>query len=133
IEDRPAPGGLALYWFPASQNELEKSSLRNSRTLSVYATQCVTLGVSDARSPLGQKFAADDKLPVAVLAQADGKIIGKAENKDGFLRVGQVEKLLETEMKQREAALKDAVKAAKESAKRGDKDDAITRYRTVLE
>src|SRR6185503_11532857 len=29
-------GGLAVYWFPASQVELEKSSLRNSRTLSLY-------------------------------------------------------------------------------------------------
>src|SRR3954453_23059812 len=26
-------GGLAVYWFPASQVDLEKSSLRNSRTL----------------------------------------------------------------------------------------------------
>src|SRR5207244_553792 len=71
IEDRLAPGSLIVYWFPASQNELEKSSLRNSRTLAMYATQCVMLGVSDARSPIGQKLVADDKLPVAVLAQAD--------------------------------------------------------------
>ena len=46
--DALAPGGLVVYWFPASQNELQKSSLRNSRTLSLYAAQCVTMGVADA-------------------------------------------------------------------------------------
>ena len=39
-----------------------------------------------------------------MLAQADGKVIGKAQGQDGKLKVGQVEKLLEAEMKQREAA-----------------------------
>jgi tetratricopeptide (TPR) repeat protein len=132
LEDPIDPGGLAIYWFPASQNELQKSSLRNSRMLSLAAAQCVTLGVADARSPLGQKFAADEQLPVAVLAQADGTIVGKALNKDGFLRVGQVEKLLDAEMKTREAAVKTAMTAAKDAARRGDKDGAITQYRSVV-
>ena len=77
--DAPAPGGLVVYWFPASDNELKNSSLRNSRTLALYAAQCVTMGVADAGTPLGQRFAADEKLPVAVLAQSDGKVIGKAQ------------------------------------------------------
>ena len=112
LDDPLATGALVVYWFPASQVELEKSSLRNSRTLSLYAAQCVTMGVADARTPLGQKFAADEKLPVAVLAQADGKILGKAENKDGFLRVPQVEKLVEAEVKQRETVVKTRMKEA---------------------
>jgi hypothetical protein len=74
--DQPAAGGLVVYWFPASENELKNSSLRNSRTLSLYAAQCVTMGVADAATALGPKFAADEKLPVAVLAQSDGKVIG---------------------------------------------------------
>src|SRR5262245_62295157 len=36
-------GGLVVYWFPASQNELQKSSLRESRTLTLYEKQCVTM------------------------------------------------------------------------------------------
>src|SRR3989442_6318907 len=36
----PAPMGLVLYWFPVSQEELQKSSLRASRPLSLYAAQC---------------------------------------------------------------------------------------------
>src|SRR5690348_3171396 len=39
--DASAANRLVLYWFPSSQNELQNSSLRVSRPLSVYASQCV--------------------------------------------------------------------------------------------
>ena len=127
-------GGLVLYWFPASENELKNSSLRNSRSLSLYASQCVTMGVADIGQTLGKKFAVDEKAPVVVLAQADGKVIGKAQGaSDGKLRVAQVEKLVETEMKQRESVVKGSMDAAKDAAKRGEKDAAIAQYRTVLD
>jgi tetratricopeptide (TPR) repeat protein len=131
--DKGAPGGLVVYWFPASANELQKSSLRNSRTLSLYAAQCVTRGVADAGTSLGQKFLADEKLPIAILAQSDGQVIGKARGENGMLRVGQVEKLLEGEMKGREAALKAALSSAKDAAKRGEKDAAIAQLKPVAE
>ena len=67
-EDTLAAGSLVVYWFPSSQVEFDKSSLRNSRMLSLYASQCVTMDVADGRSPLGQTLAADEKLPVVVLA-----------------------------------------------------------------
>src|ERR1700674_3244352 len=47
-EDPPIASGLILYWFPSSTTEFQNSSLRNSRTLSLYASQCVTMGVADA-------------------------------------------------------------------------------------
>jgi len=132
--DAMTPGSLVVYWFPASENELKNSSMRFSRTLSNYATQCVTMGVADAGTPLGQRFAADEKLPVAVIADADGKIIAKAKGgDDGKLRVGQVEKLLDGEMKTRESAVKDSLNAAKDAAKKGDKDAAIAQYKSVLD
>ena len=125
--------GLALYWFPASQNELEKSSLRNSRLLALSAAQCVSLGVADVRSELGQKFAADEKPPIAVLADAEGTIIGKAlGGLDGKLRVDQVEKLLGAELKVRETAVKAALKDAKDKAKT-DRDAAIALYKGVVD
>src|SRR4249919_1001151 len=130
--DQPSAGGLVLYWFPASENEWKNSSLRNSRMLSLYASQCVTMGVADMATPLGARFAPDEKLPVAVLAQADGKVIGKAQGESGKLKVGQVEKLVEAEMKQRETGVKQAMSSAKDAAKRGEKDAAIAQYRTVL-
>ncbi|MGH9677935.1 MAG: tetratricopeptide repeat protein, partial [Candidatus Acidiferrum sp.] len=132
-EDPPIADGLIIYWFPSSTAEFQKSSLRNSRTLSLYASQCVTMGVADAGTSLGKKFVPTDKLPVVVLAKPDGTIVSKAENKDGFLKVDQVEKLVESELKQREEAIKNELKAAKEKAKSGDKDGAIPVYTAVME
>ena len=130
-EEAPPKEGLIVYWFPSGQRELDNSSLRNSRILSLYAEQCVTLEVGDQRSPVGQKLAAEEKLPVAVLAAPDNSVIGKAENKDGFLRVAQVENLLDTEMKKRESALKEKLEAAKSKAKSGDKQGAIADLRPI--
>ena len=132
-EEALSPGGLVVYWFPSSVQEFQKSSLRNSRSLSLYATECVTMGVAEASSSLGQKFVGGDKLPVVVLAKTDGTVITKLQNVNGFLKVDGVEKLVETEMKQREETVKNALKAAKEKAKSGDKDGAIPLYKSVLD
>jgi tetratricopeptide (TPR) repeat protein len=131
-QDAPVNAGLVLYWLPSSTEEFKKSSLLNSRTLSLYASQCVTMGVVDAGTPLGQKLRADDKLPVAVLATPDGTPVAKAENQNGFLKVEQVEKLVEAEMKKREAAAKEKLEDAKSKAKSGDNQNAIVEYREVL-
>jgi tetratricopeptide (TPR) repeat protein len=132
-EESPAAGGLVVYWFPSSTQEFEKSSLRNSRLLSLYASQCVTMGVADAGTSLGKKFVNGEKLPVVVLAKSDGTVINKLQNDNGFLKVDRVEKLLESEMKQREENVKNEMKAAKEKAKSGDKDGAIPLYKSVVD
>ena len=132
-EDPPISSGLLLYWFPSSIQEFQRSSLLFSRTLSLYATQCVSLLVTDAETPIGTKLAAGDKLPVAVLVQPDGTLVGKAENKDGYLKVEQVEKLVEGEVKKRESAIKERLEDAKNKAKSGDNQTAIQEYRTVLD
>jgi tetratricopeptide (TPR) repeat protein len=132
-DETPSAGGLLVYWFPSSAQEFQRSSLRNSRSLSLYASQCVTMGVADAGTSLGQKFLSGDKLPVVVLAKSDGTIINKIQNNNGFLKVDAVEKLVESEMKQREENIKQQLKAAKEKTKSGDKDGAIPLYRSVLD
>jgi len=130
--DQVAPGGLAVYWFPASQVELEKSSLRNSRTLSLYSQQCVLMAVADAKTEIGQKVAVDAKLPLAVLADADGKVINKTQGgDDGKLKVAPVEKMLEAEMKQREGGIRTSLDAARDLMKKGDKDGAIAQFKNV--
>src|SRR5262245_15104429 len=87
--------GLVLYWFPATENELKKSSLRGSRILSLYSAQCVSMTVADAREPELQKVLGDSKPPVAVLTAQDGSPISKVENTAGKLKVEQVEKALD--------------------------------------
>jgi len=131
--DAPVAGGLAVYWFPSSVDEFQRSSLRNSRSLSLYAGQCVTMGIADASTALGQKFLTGEKLPVVVLTKPDGTVINKLQNTNGFLKVEQVEKLVETEMKQREETVKQQLKDSKEKAKAGDKESAIPLFRSVLE
>ena len=97
--------GLVLYWFPASNDEVKRSSLRESRTLSLYASQCVAMELADPQIPHADKLIGDSKLPVAVLASPDGTPVSKIENTNGKLKVVDVEKLLDTEMRQRESAL----------------------------
>src|SRR5439155_17430399 len=115
-------GGLVLYWFPASNNELKNSSLKESRTLSLYASQCVAMQVADGQAPNADKLIGDSKLPIAVLATADGTPVSKVENTNGKLKVTDVEKIVESQMKQRESALDGQLKDAAEKVKAGDKD-----------
>jgi tetratricopeptide (TPR) repeat protein len=129
----PVTDGLVVYWFPASKEEVEKSSLRVSRQLSLYATQCVTLEVADLSTPIGQKFASDAKLPIAVIATPDGTLVSKVENTDGKLKVEQVEKMVESELKHREDSVEQQLKQAKERAKSGDNASAIPLYRSVYD
>src|SRR5437660_3076962 len=130
--DAPAQG-LVLYWFPASTDEMKKSSLRESRILSVYASQCVSMEWADGKTPNADKLMAQSQMPVAVLAKPDGTPINRVENSNGKLKVVDVEKLVDTEMKQRKAAISEQMKGASEKAKAGDKDGAIAIYKTVAE
>jgi tetratricopeptide (TPR) repeat protein len=129
----PEPKGLVLYWFPASKEELQKSSLRQSRTLSLYASQCISMELADTRVPNAEKLLGESKLPVAVLATPDGTPVSKVENKDGKLKLGDVEKVVDTEMKTREGAVDGQLKDAKAKLAAGDKDAAIQLFQSVAQ
>src|SRR5258708_5961187 len=132
--DAAQKSGLTVYWLPSSQQELEKSSLRFSRDLSNYATKCVSMTILDFHTPLGQKYASNGAPPLVVLAAPDGSVVGKLEkNKDGRLNVGDVEKLVSSEVKKREAAIKEKMESAKSQAKAGDNKSAIAEYRAVYD
>jgi tetratricopeptide (TPR) repeat protein len=129
----PPAVGMVLYWFPRSNDELKKSSMLESRLLSLYAAQCVSMEVADYQAPAGQKLIGDAPPPLAVLTAADGTTLGKVLNKEGMLKVGEVEKVLESEVKKREAALDTSLKEGREKAKAGDSTAAIQLLRAVLE
>ena len=133
-EARTAPNkGLVLYWFPASNDEINKSSLRASRILTLYSSQCVAMSVADAKNPELQPIIGDSQVPFAVLADAEGAPLKRIENTGGKLKVDQVEKVVEAEMKEREAALEGHLKDAKVKAKAGDNDGAIALLKPVAE
>jgi len=130
--DKPAEG-LILYWFVSGAAEYKNSSLRQSRTLSLYASQCVSMELADDRVPNSATLVGDSKLPVAVLVKPDGTPVTKLENKDGKLKVLDVEKLLSTEMKQRESAIDSQLTEAARKLKAGDNDGAIKEYKNVAD
>jgi tetratricopeptide (TPR) repeat protein len=133
-EARTAPQkGLVLYWFPASNDEINKSSLRGSRILTLYSSQCVSMTVADSKTPELQSILGNSTVPVAVLASSDGSPINKVENTGGKLKVDQVEKLVDAEMKQRETSLDTQLKEGKEKAKAGDSQGAIAALKPVAE
>src|SRR3954470_986250 len=101
----PPAAGLVLYWFPVSNDETKKSSMLESRVLSLYASQCISMELADYPTPDGQKLIGSSKPPLAVLATPDGTPVSKVENQDGKLKVTEVEKLLDSEMKKREDSL----------------------------
>src|ERR1700686_671652 len=127
------PTGLVLYWFPASEKEVKVSSLLQSRALSLYASQCVAMEVAGTQVPNADKLLGDSKLPVAVLATPDGAPVKKIENQNGKLKVGDVEKVVEYEMKQRESAVDSQLTEAARKVKAGDNDGAIKIYKAVVE
>jgi tetratricopeptide (TPR) repeat protein len=131
--DDPRPLGLVLYWFPVSNDEIKRSSLKESRVLSLYSAQCVAMEINDYRTPEGQKLVGDSKPPVAVLAEPDGKVVGRAENTDGKLKVEQVEKLVAGEVNKRKGALDASLKDGREKAKAGDREAAVKLFRSVLD
>ncbi|HLR06859.1 MAG TPA: hypothetical protein VK117_13665, partial [Pyrinomonadaceae bacterium] len=131
-KDPPATG-LVLYWFPASNNEVNNSSLRQSRALSLYASQCVSMELADTHIQNADKLVGESKLPVAVLATPEGAPVSKIENTNGKLKVSDVEKVVDSQMKQRESALDSQMKDAADKVKAGDKDSAIKIYRAVLD
>ncbi|HKP36232.1 MAG TPA: tetratricopeptide repeat protein [Pyrinomonadaceae bacterium] len=130
--DKPAEG-LILYWFPSSQNEMRSSSLRESRILSLYAAQCVSMELADGNTPHAQELVGDSKLPIAALAKPDGSLVGKVENTNGKLKIADVEKLVQTEMKQRESGVDALMTDAAAKVKSGDNDGAIKTYKEVVE
>src|SRR5215475_88259 len=42
-KNAPSAGGMTLYWLPSSADEFKNSSLRYSRSLALYASQCVSM------------------------------------------------------------------------------------------
>lgn len=123
--------GIILYWFPASAEELKKSSLKESRALSLYAAQCVSMQLADGRTPNAETLVGTSKLPVAVLAKPDGTAINRVENKEGKLKVADIEKLVGDEVKARETAVETSLKDAKAKAAAGEKEAAVKLYQTV--
>ncbi|HJT16283.1 MAG TPA: hypothetical protein VJ853_02800 [Thermoanaerobaculia bacterium] len=114
--DAPAKSPLTLFWIPASVDDFKHSEMLFSRSLTLYASQCVAMQVIRADDqPMIEKLGGAGALPVAVLVDADGKQLGKVANDGGVLRVGAVERLVREQIRVREAQLDAQLDTARRS------------------
>lgn len=130
-EDPQVKEGLIVYWFPASVDETKKSPLKESRALSLYAAQCVSMQLADGRTPNAETLTGTSKAPFVVLANPDGTPINRVDNTKGKLKVTDVEKLVGDEVKKREAAIDTNLKDARAKAAT-DKAAAVALYKAAL-
>jgi tetratricopeptide (TPR) repeat protein len=141
-EEVPPPAGapagapadnLVVYWFPTSPQEAKASELQASRGLTLAAARCVTLAlVTSDNSDLHGRFPGSGAGPYVVLAEPGGKEIGRVAADSGpALKVSQVEKLVNGELKSRETALDRELDAARDKEKHGDMDGAAALYQQV--
>jgi hypothetical protein len=132
--DPPPATQLVLYWIPLSSDDFRRSELLTYRPLAAYARECVTLTVVRAEdAAMIEKLDATGQLPIAVLAGADGSIIGKVDNERGALRAAAVDKLLREAIRAREGALDRDLDDAPKKLDTGDRQAAVALYRRVWE
>lgn len=127
-----ADSQFTLYWFPASVDDAQKSELRTSRPLTLYAAQCIAMAVIPAENTeLASKYGSAGKLPLAVLAGKDGVEVARAEGSSGSLRVGDVEKMVRNALHDQGQAIDRELDSAK-AGSANDRDGAIASYRSIL-
>ena len=125
---------LALFWIPASVEELRHSELLTSDDLTLYSSQCVAMRVVRLNDQARLATLAEDvQLPVAVLVDRSGHIVGRVESEHGILSVTEVEALVRAELDRRAAETQSTLDRARERAEANDLEAAATLYRSVWE
>jgi tetratricopeptide (TPR) repeat protein len=97
----------------------------------MFASQCVGMQLvrpDDATSI--DKLQAKDKLPVVILADADGKEVARVANDSGNVRLSAVEKMVKDELRNREDAANKMLDEAR-AKEATDKDGAVDIYKKV--
>ena len=87
--------------------------------------ECVTFALVPAeRTDLVKKYAVDGKLPIAVLAETDGTEISRVDNRNGELKIGEVEKSLKEAIRTKEDGLGKRLTDAATLANGGEREKA---------
>jgi tetratricopeptide (TPR) repeat protein len=133
--DLRPPGKLRVYWFPTSPTEARASALQNSRSLTLAAGRCVAMGIippdrADAYSAFRVEPGSG---PLVVLTGAGGEELGRVlpPSPGKEPRLGEIEKLVQAQLKAREMEIEASLDQATSKEKAGDKDAAIGLYEAV--
>ena len=119
---------LVLFWIPESPGAMRRSPLLTSDELTRYSARCVAMRVvrSDDRVRLS-RLGVGDELPVAVLADRYGRVIGSVSGDD----LAEVENLVRDELDSRTFEADRLLVDARARAVEGDVAGAVTLYREV--
>lgn len=130
----PVSAPLMLFWVPASREELRRSPLLTSEPLAHYATQCVSmLVIRPDDYAMVDSLGVKGRLPAAILADGDGRILARLETDSGELPVEDVEELVGDTLADLGTAADALLDAAKEKAASGETEAAQAMYRKVWE
>ncbi|MEZ5461925.1 tetratricopeptide repeat protein [Dokdonella sp.] len=124
-------GGLRLYWFPMSTNEMSESRLRTSRELSLWSGQGITMLVAQFSKPIAKELGATPDVSQVILTDANGTVLARAEGRNTGVKIAPVRNMVKEELDRREASVNKQLKDAKGMAKAGDKAAAIELYQKV--
>ncbi len=125
---------LVLYWIPASGEELRRSEMLTSYDLTLFSSRCVAMRVVRFNDSIRlTKLGVGSDLPMAVLADAEGQVLGRVEAENGLLPVPEVEELVQEELDRREAAADALLDRAREYAEEDHHEAALELYGSVWE
>jgi hypothetical protein len=125
---------LTLLWVPASADELRHSDLLTSAPLTLFSARCVAMRV--VRFSDGARLARlkiGEELPIAVLVDDGGRIIGRIDAENGTLSASQVEDLVREELNARESRAEAALDEARRHAESRDFEAAAAIYASLWE
>ncbi len=125
---------LTLYWLPASQKEMERSELLGSRALIQAGLRCVGFRIVDAGDAATIKLLdATGKVPTALLVNNQGVVVRRLDNVRGSLPPAAVERMVHDELAARDEAMYHAMSDGHKHTAAGEKDAAVTLYKSVWE
>ena len=123
---------LVLFWIPATPGELRRSELLTSHALATFSARCVAMRVvGGADNVRLARLAEDEQLPVAVLTDRDGAVLGRVTSDRGFLEVAEVEDLVGEEIERRAADADERLDRARDYAEAEETELAIVLYESV--
>lgn len=124
---------LVLFWIPSSPEAMRRSTMLTSEHLTSFSSRCVAMRV--VRFDDGARLArlhVEEELPMAVLADKDGNVLGSVKQMNGKLSVLAVEALVRNVLDERESAAEKLLDEARRRAEDDDLDAALELYEVVV-
>ena len=125
---------LVLFWIPSSSEELRRSELLTSYDLTLFSSRCVAMRVVRFNDTVRlTSLGVGPDVPMAVLTDRAGNILGRVEPSGGALPLAKVEELVREELNEREAEADARLDRAREFAADGHDAVAAAIYHAVFE